>query len=77
MLAGKILKILLPVHIWRQIVVSMVHVADAAKQYKPVTVCTADSDVFLLAVYVFILVSSLASSWVAFGKNFRMIPVLI
>ena len=55
----------------------MLHVADAAKQYNTVIVRTVDSDVVVLAVYVFAqLMTSLNALWVAFGtgKNFRLIP---
>ena len=56
----------------------MVHVADAAKQYNSVIIRTVDSDVVVLAVYVFAcLTPSLNSLWVAFGtgKSYRLIPV--
>ena len=55
----------------------MVHVADAAKQYNTVIIRTVDSDVVVLAVFVFAqLVPSLTALWVAFGmgKNYRLIP---
>ena len=55
----------------------MLHVADAAKEYNTVIVRTVDSDVVVLAVYVFAqLMTSLNALWVAFGtgKNFRLIP---
>ena len=55
----------------------MVHVADAAKQYNTVTIRTVDSDVVVLAVFVFAqLMPSLTALWVAFGtgKNYRLIP---
>ena len=54
----------------------MLHVADAAKEYTSVTIRTVDSDVVVLAVYVFgQLSTSLTELWVAFGtgKNYRMI----
>ena len=54
----------------------MPHVADAAKEYTSVTIRTVDSDVVILAVYVFAqLRASLTRLWVAFGigKNYRMI----
>ena len=54
----------------------MLHVADAAKEYTSVTIWTVDSDVVILAVYVFAqLRASLTRLWVAFGtgKNYRMI----
>ena len=55
----------------------MVHVADAAKQYDTVIIHTVDSDVVVLAVFVFAqLMPSLTVLWVAFGtsKNYRLIP---
>lgn len=55
----------------------MVHVADAAKEYRTVTIRTVDSDIVVLAVYVFSqLTTSLTALWVAFGtgKNYRLIP---
>ena len=56
----------------------MLHVADAAKdpEYTSVTIRTVDSDVVVLAVYVFEqLRTSLTRLWVAFGtgKNYRVI----
>ncbi len=54
----------------------MLHVTDAAKEYTSVTIRTVDSDVVVLAVYVFgQLSTSLTELWVAFGtgKNYRMI----
>lgn len=54
----------------------MVHIADAVKHYNRIHIRTVDSDVVVLAVYVFAqLFASLAELWVAFGtgKHFRMI----
>ena len=56
----------------------MVHVADAAKQYNSVIICTVDSGIVVLAVHVFAhLTSSLTALWVAFGtgKSYQLIPV--
>ena len=55
----------------------MLHVADAAKdpEYTSVTIRTVDSDVVVLAVYVFEqLRTSLTRLWVAFGtgKNYPL-----
>ena len=54
----------------------MLHVADAIKEYTSVTIQTVDSDVVVLAVYIFgQLRTSLTGLWVAFGtgKNYRVI----
>jgi len=48
----------------------MLHVADAAKYYNSVTVQAVDSDVVVLAAYVFAqLRTSLNELWVAFGTG--------
>ena len=55
----------------------MVHVAEAAKEYSSVTIRTVDSDVVVLAAYMFAqLRTPLTELLVAFGtgKNYRMIP---
>ena len=55
----------------------MLRVADAAKQYNTVIIRTVDSDVVVLAVYMFAkLTPSVTALWVAFGtgKNYRLIP---
>ena len=55
----------------------MVHVADTAKEYSSITIRTVDSDVIVLAAYVFAqLRTTLTELWVVFGtgKNYRIIP---
>lgn len=48
----------------------MVHVADAAKEYKTVVTRAVDSDVVILAVFTFAhLMASLTGLWVAFGTE--------
>jgi len=56
----------------------MVHVQDASRQYNTVLIRTVDSDVVVLAVFVFPqLTIPLAALWIAFGtgKHFHFIPV--
>ena len=48
----------------------MLHIADAARQHKAVLICTVDSDVVVLAVYVFQkLQMSLTALWMVFGTG--------
>ena len=54
------------------------HVADSVSRgFEKVMVRTVDSDVVVLAIYVFQNLSQLKKLWIAFGrqKSFRMIPV--
>ena len=53
----------------------MVHVANAAKKYKTVLFCTVDSDVVILAVFVFRQLTNPLWNTFGTGKHFRLLPV--